>query len=334
MIRAAINQQFTEKIGRDHPQKWRYNNTFENMELAALRDLAVYVWRGHPYCATHKHEHIPYVSKRTGQEKKTAYRHSQNFTGTNIISLDFDEETEKSSINGLMQDPIVREFGGFLYSTVSSKPTAPRTRLVFELEKFVDNPEEYRIYTESLMHRFQTKDRSCSDVCRIFAGSKKCQVELIGGILTMKALTGIVNLYQSYVRKRVEDRRSAIEKRIEDDLVSEERVLSALSAIPLFKSRDGWNMDYSDWRRIIAAIHSWDPTRNGYQIAVDWSGHDNADEIEAMFESFDRHMGLTANIATLFFLAKKRGWRDTMEFGSHEEFAEYTLMKGLRQYAS
>lgn len=333
MISVAVNPVFTGKIGHDHPKRWSYNNTFENMELANLRELAVWVWRGHPYCATHKHEHIPYISKRTGEEKRTSYRHGLNFTGTNVLSLDFDEGTYKSSFQGLMEDSIVREYGGVLYSTQSSTPTAPRTRLIFELEQVITDPEAYRIYTEALMHRFQTKDRSCSDVCRIFAGSKNCQVQIIGKVLTMKALTGIVELYKNYVRQRVEDRRSAIEKQIEDENVNEDRIRDALNAMPLFKSSSGWNMEYSDWRRVIAAIHSWDPTQLGYQVAVDWTGHEYADEIESMFESYDRHMGLSANIATLFFLAKERGWRDTMKFDSHEQMTAYTMTKGFRQYA-
>lgn len=330
MIHVAVNKTFTGKIS-DTRYKRRYNDTFEDMELATQRDLAIWVWRGHPFCAQHRHVRHSYVSKRTGETKETTFRHGKNFSGSNVLALDFDEESYKSSFPGLLADPFVQQYGGFLYSTQSSTPESPRSRLVFELDRYIDHPELYQTYLEALMHRFATKDRSCSDPCRIFAGSKNCAVELLGNVLPVEALNGLLDIYQGYLRRLVEDRRSQFEKDI-DSRVPEERLSSALATIPLWKTADGWNLDYSDWRRIIAAIHSWDAGPAGYRIAVNWSGHDQADEIESMFESFDRHHGSMANVETIFYLARSRGWCDTMKFESHDEFAEYQLRRAMRRY--
>lgn len=324
-IHVAVNPKYREKITGDHPAKWDYNNTFENMELSTLRDLAVWVYKGHPYCAQHEHVHREYTDKN-GQARRISYRHSDNFLQCSVISLDFDKMTPQCSIGELATDPFISLYGGFLYPTVSSTPDKPRTRVVFQLEEPIADPGHYRLCNEALIRQYSLSDKGCKDVCRIFAGSYRKKPLILGKILPNHVIDAMARRYAEMELAKIEAKYSLVEQRVRERNLSERRIMDALMAIPSSKE----SLPYEDWRRVVAVIHDLFPDEYGIHLCARWTGTRNVNELPAMFRSFDRYAGKRAGPDTLFWLARRFGWNGDYEFSSPEEKANYYLAQELR----
>lgn len=321
-IYCAINPNTTEKIGKDHPRKWWYNNSFENREFDTLRDLMIQVYRGHPYCAQHHHINQPYV-KRDGTEGKTAFRHSKNFWRCNVVSIDFDGETEACSIPSLMMDPLIMVHGGALYSTVSSRPEAPRTRVVFETEEVIEDPDYYRALNESLFYSYRMADQGAKDACRIFAGSLNCEVCMVGGRLRKAHCDALVASYVRYemekLQKTQERRRDALEHGGEDIKTTQEAL----------KYLDGETLSYPDYLKILSAIWSQFPGPDGEALAEDWAGERRKSEVSYKWQN---GFNGSITILTLFWMARQNGWPGALSFDSDEDRADYFTRKILSRY--
>ena len=74
--------------------------------------------------------------------------------GLFTIELDFDRGDETSSITYLMTDGFIAEHAAFLYSTLSSISTAPRSRVIFILDRPYSDAEGYRQARLALIHKY------------------------------------------------------------------------------------------------------------------------------------------------------------------------------------
>jgi hypothetical protein len=111
------------------------------------------------------------------------YRVGTNFVSAQHLGLDYDTGTLESSIDMLMEHAFFRDYAAIIHETVSSTPAAPRSRVVFVLDRPISDPQEHRLAAEALLHKFGTADEQCRDEARFFYGRKNARYEVLGNIL-------------------------------------------------------------------------------------------------------------------------------------------------------
>jgi P4 family phage/plasmid primase-like protien len=76
------------------------------------------------------------------------------------------------------------------------------------------------------------------------------------------------------------------------------------------------NLEYHDWLHALYALHSWDHSEHGMEVAMEWSrnspkydgpGGETETQVEYVWDTADPDGAIT--IATLFGLAKDNGWQ-------------------------
>lgn len=328
MIYVAVNQKYTVKIGHDHPKKWDYNNTFTNMDLPAVRDLAVWTYKGHPYCGQHVHVNISY--KENGVIKHHSARYRDNFIRCNVFSLDFDKQRpEFDSIHALLTRPFVQDYGGYLYATTSSTEERPRTRVVFVCDTVLEDVDRYALLSQAFTWHFQDADQNCFDPLRIFAGSKRSPaVKILDNVLPLRILDNFVVRFQEHLKAQHEESKRKLALSLESDDFSIARVREALRHIPADKGR----LDYNEWMYVVKAIYDISPDETGIALAEEWSGERNRGEIPAMFRSFAHYTGgRKRTFRTLFWMATQRGWVEEKVYKSREERIAQAFLRSLRR---
>lgn len=154
-----------------HKVIWRrINGQFIN-KRGRPETLAGLIQRGYAYTSVHRR-----------------YRHERNFIKGQVLSLDFDHDGDFDS---LLQDEFISKYGSFIYSTPSSTPEDPRSRVVFVLPKAVDNSVLFGAMQTALVKKYKQADRSCKDPVRLFFGSKDCEIEFISNTLPLELITSM-----------------------------------------------------------------------------------------------------------------------------------------------
>ena len=59
------------------------------------------------------------------------YRRNQHFHSSQFVALDFDTGDEQSTFEFLLRQPLIAQYGAFLYTTLSNTPENPKARAVF-----------------------------------------------------------------------------------------------------------------------------------------------------------------------------------------------------------
>ena len=103
--------------------------------------------------------------------RPVGYRKGSHFQSAQSLELDFDQGDETSSIPHLLTDPFFCKYAAFLYSTLSSTPDSPKSRVVFILEGPYTDAEGYRQARIALLHRYPRSDPSIKDAARFLYGS-------------------------------------------------------------------------------------------------------------------------------------------------------------------
>jgi len=123
---------------------------FENVDIT-IKELAEHIALGHSFCAQHN-------GRRKGE----------NFVGTEVIAVDIDNGL---TIVGALESEFVKKYAAFIYTTPNHSEMRNRFRVVFELERMIDDPLEMRRAYQGLIRKFGG-DKACKDPCRFFFGSK------------------------------------------------------------------------------------------------------------------------------------------------------------------
>lgn len=162
----------------------QFYRTFRH-EWLTPRQLAEHVWRGYPF--------TPVWDKA---------RREENFVSAGHMAFDFDTGNESSSLDSLMAvGTFAWMFGSFAYSTPSSTPAAPRSRVVYVLEYPIDNAAEYReayqaVAWQMLGDGAQT-DPACKDPLRLYYGSPRCNLRPNWSVLGKAALDLVTAEYRA-----------------------------------------------------------------------------------------------------------------------------------------
>ena len=108
------------------------------------------------------------------------------------MMFDFDDETEASSLEYLTRPgSFASMFASFAYSTPSSTPTAPRSRVVFVFNRPITDIQYYKKLYAAIAWRFELDgskiDEACKDPLHIFAGSKEADMVGVWSVVTTAA---------------------------------------------------------------------------------------------------------------------------------------------------
>jgi hypothetical protein len=159
-------------LSPEKTQQWwaEFNGDFINVKLPTVGQLITTITEGHAYTAQH-----------------AKYRKADNFICGQHVGLDFDTGDYQSSIEYLMDDEFIVNNASFIHTTASHTPDAPRSRVVFLLERPIYNREKYALLTEAFANTYAktSADPSCKDPVRIFFGAEDCDYTYLGKMLSL-----------------------------------------------------------------------------------------------------------------------------------------------------
>ncbi len=99
------------------------------------------------------------------------YRQAGHFLSAQTLELDFDQGNEASGIPYLLGEVFIAQHAAFLYSTLSSTPEAPKSRVVFILDKPIIDAVLYGAMRRALLTEFPSSNQSIKDPARFLYGS-------------------------------------------------------------------------------------------------------------------------------------------------------------------
>ena len=164
-------------------RRWaRFNGAF-NGETHTAESLLAEIRRGHSFCCVLCHDDcgLDHCGERwCCPERKNdplhcgrpfGYRKTSHFLSAQTLELDFDQGDLTSSIPYLLTDPFIATYAAFLYSTLSSTPQTPKTRVVFILDSPFTDADSYRQARSVLLYKYPQSDQSIKDAARFLYGS-------------------------------------------------------------------------------------------------------------------------------------------------------------------
>lgn len=295
----AINYSFVGKMAKGNPRWKEFNNSFQRVETNVV-GLAQAIYAGHAHCAVHARVSHRKQGRRedgTPFEYNGAYRDSANFVCLQTACLDFDGKGKEDSIDSLLLNPFISKRAGILYATSSSTPSAPRTRVVFVLEKPIACAEDARLFMKALTGHYPRADKTGADIMKPWSGSLDCDMVVNeDAFIPDDLVTGM-----AYHMRRQEEAIAERQRRYLDDLSPDnirDKLRDALRFVPK-------RMDYGDWIKALMAIWIVFPDERGIALAEEWSpGTPN--EVANKFKSF-RDVRIEGD--WIFRVAYRRGWR-------------------------
>ncbi len=161
----------------------RYYRTFRR-QVMSPRELAVHVWRGYAFTPVWE-----------------GSRREECFVSAQHLAFDFDKGDETSSLDFLMREgSFAWMFASFGYATPSSTPEAPRSRLVFVLERPIFDAGAYRAAYMAvawwLAGDGALTDPACKDPLRLYYGSPRGVVKTNWSVLGAATLDYVQDEYR------------------------------------------------------------------------------------------------------------------------------------------
>lgn len=268
------------KLAPGHPAWKNFNAGFDNLEVTDV-ELMTAIRRGQSITTWHKDN----------------WRTSENFICGQHIGLDFDNGNNTSSMNYLIKDSFISKYASFLYTTTSHTPEEPRARVIFLLDKPIQQATNYTNAVRSILWLFDSADRQCKDAVRFFYGSMNCEMIHLGNILTIDKIKKIIADYQESAKRQQKPKLKNYTA-----TASQTEVYEALKLI------NPWQVDYDEWVNILMGIHS-EFGDDGFSMAESWADGKKG-EVEQKWRSFKDNGNGTGKvtIATVFGIAKRFGW--------------------------
>lgn len=115
-------------------------------------------------------------------------RKKDNFKAADVLCADMDGGR---TIQDALNDPIVKSFGSFYYTTPSHSADQHRFRIIFILPRTITDPNELQSAMRALARRLGG-DRTVTDPARMFFGSTDCQHRILGNSLTDEYLAELI----------------------------------------------------------------------------------------------------------------------------------------------
>lgn len=120
----------------------------------------------------------------------------ENFNGLQMIALDFDTENEQSTIQFLSQHPIIKEYAYAIHSTPSHTQDAPRSRVLFFLDRMVRDKDKAALMLNSTYWRFGFgADQGVRNINRFWYGGKSD-----GDMLVLGNIMALADVKEVFVK--------------------------------------------------------------------------------------------------------------------------------------
>jgi hypothetical protein len=220
-FRVSINRRCpAQKLGLPPVEKrWaRYNSSFraeEHTPESLLREVS----KGYAFaavlggcqglccgswCANSEHASIPSHCGRPH-----GYRLNRHFVSAQFIAADFDTGDERSSFGYLLQQPLIAQYGTFLYTTLSHSPEHPKARVVFITDAPFADAAHYRRAKLALMEPLPWGDASVHDPSRLFYGSDpgRGMSWAMGNILPLAVVDELMDRYRAQLEAEQSSRK-------------------------------------------------------------------------------------------------------------------------------
>jgi|GEM_PF-6003980 len=198
-----------EKLGSAPAEKrWsKYNGRF-TAETLSPASLMAEITKGYSFCAVlggcdgvccgnwcSDSEH----KKLLGHcGRPYGYRSNRHFQSGQFIALDFDTGDCRSTIEYLVEQPLIAQYGSFLYTTLSHTPEHPKARTVFIIDSTITDPNLYRRFKRAVMAQLPWGDVSVHDPSRMFYGShpRWGQTHFVDNLLSLTVLDDLMDQHQ------------------------------------------------------------------------------------------------------------------------------------------
>ena len=169
------------------PEWAGYYKTFRQQDETAER-MSQYVAAGYAFIPLYKN----------GRRLET------NFKAGYHVALDLDTADYTSSLDSLMRVGTFADiFAAFAYSTPSSTPEKPKSRIVYIVETPITSAREYRHLYAALAWRTAQDgaicDPSCKDPLRVYFGSPGCDMRGNWSLLTDAAQAVLLDDFGDYL---------------------------------------------------------------------------------------------------------------------------------------
>lgn len=135
------------------------NDSFENFELEPMM-LVDLLYQGKSIS--------PWMNGRRCQK---------NFILGQHLAVDMDTKDQRSSMAELMGHPLVSTYGAIVHQTLSHKDDAPKSRVIFILDRPLKNPAGYRAALATVTSLFDGADTACVDPARFVFGNGRLAAE-------------------------------------------------------------------------------------------------------------------------------------------------------------
>jgi hypothetical protein len=224
-----------------------------------------------------------------------------------LVCVDIDNSDKKViipepnywSYNRIVNDNFVKNNALLVYTSPSHSKAWNRVRVVFLLDKRIQDKEEYKEICLALINYFgAAADKSINNIDRLFFGSTNCKYDVLDKVLTintisnMKAKSELLNNFnKEYVNNTYND---------------EKYTLTDNDVVELLQYIDGDSLDYNEWLKIYAGVLNYCGFDTALRLLENWSP-DKEKGTEVKLRSIQNSNSIKSSIASVVFYAKQSG---------------------------
>mgnify|MGYP000445162653 CR=1 FL=1 len=209
-FRLSINRYIPgQKLGIGDGRWGRYNGSFQP-EIHSAKSLLDEVEQGHGFCALQGGCQLEHCGQWCCPERKgdlghcgrpKGYRANRHWTEAQHIGLDFDNGDTRSSLDYLLNVPLIAQHASFVYTTLSHTPECPKARVVFVTDVPFTDADYYRRAKRAVMAALPWGDASVHDPSRFFYGTnpKSGTTKYLGGLLPLETVDGLIERHREHL---------------------------------------------------------------------------------------------------------------------------------------
>ena len=209
-FKVSINRYIPgQKLGIGDGRWGRYNGSFKP-EIHSARSLLDEVAQGHGFCALQGGCQLEHCGQWCCPERKDelghcgrpeGYRANRHWTEAQHIGLDFDNGDARSSLDYLLDVPLIAGHATFAYTTLSDTRECPKTRVVFVTDVPFTDAGDYRMANRAVMAALPWGDASVHDPSRFFYGTnpESGTTKYLGGLLSLETVDGLIEGHRDHL---------------------------------------------------------------------------------------------------------------------------------------
>ena len=234
-------------------------------------------------------------------------KNDNNFISSELIFLDFDNVT---NLDEVLNKEFTVKYATAFYLTPSATAEAIKFRLVFNLDKVIQDKEEYKTAVLGLLTLYPEADQSCKDASRCFFGNSNLQEESFKSLFDFNVWEIYKNKSKAPVSELLKHGNNArslevtrfdrvqydYKRDLDLDLYN---VREALSFIPS-------QGDYEDWRNIAWGCINHFGEGQGKALINEWSP--DLKQKGKHLDDLAKKSRKSHTLGTVFYIAMKFGY--------------------------